>query len=189
MKKYPYVFLGVFISILIFFVIHFISINIKMNRVLNVKDMDYTSYAQKIIDMNKDIQKIKNEECKNSIQDMANRINNTFPRKGITLKNYYLNYYGYDNNRDDDDGETFLFFYSKVADNCNINNDSIYNKALESMVFPYEIKNRYLGTYQISISDLFILKDEIDKSDELGSYSNKMLELEVLSKLVEEVKK
>ena len=188
MKKYPYVFLGFFISILVLLIIHFISINIKMNRVINVKEMD-DSYSKKIVEIESDIEKLKDDECKNSLKYMSDRIKVTIPDKGVTLKDYYHRYYGYDNNRNDDDGETFLFFYSKVADNCNINNDSIYSKALESMVFPYEIKNRYLGTYQISISDLFILKDEIDKSDELGSYSNKMLELEVLSKLVEEVKK
>ena len=186
MKKYPYVFLGIFISILVFFIIHIITINIKINRVLNVKDFD--TYYDKVIEKKSDIEKIKNEECKQSLLDMADRIAGTIPQKGITIKEYYNRYYGLDNNREDDDGMSFLYFYSNVANTCNINNDGIYLKALESLEFPYEIKNRYLGSYQIGVSDIFILKKDIDKSDELGSYSNKMLELETLSKLVEEVK-
>ena len=51
MKKYPYVILGIFISILVFFIIHIITINIKINRVLNVKDFD--TYYDKVIEIGK----------------------------------------------------------------------------------------------------------------------------------------
>ena len=179
MKKYPYVFLGIFISILVFLVVHIISINIKMNR--EIKIYDFSNFSYKVIATNKDIQSIKNEECRSSLDAMANRITNTVPHRGITLKQYYELYYG-------DEEETFLYYYSRVSDACNINNDNIYLKALESLEFPYEIKNRYIGSYQVNIFDTYILKKEIDKTDELGSYSNKMLELETLVKLIEEVK-
>lgn len=188
MKKYPYVFLGIFISVLVFFIVHIISINIRMNRVINVKEFD-EQYSQKIENLKKDAEKIKDDSCKSSVVEMANRIIYTIPRKGITLQEYYGSYYGYDNNRSDDDGESFLYFYSNVATNCNIDNNEIYNKVLESLVFPYEMKNRYIGSYQIGISDTFIHKKEVNKVDELGSYSTKMLELEVLSKIMDEVEK
>ena len=179
MKKYPYVFLGIFISILVFLVVHIISINIKMNR--EIKVYDFFDFSDKVIATNKDIQSIKNEDCRASLNAMANRITNTVPHKGITLKQYYELYYG-------DEGKTFLYYYSRVSDACLINNDNIYVKALESLEFPYEIKNRYIGAYQVNIFDTYIFQKEIDKTDELGSYSNKILELETLVKLIEEVK-
>ena len=187
MKKYPYVFLGIFISILVFFIIHIISINVKIKQTINFKDMG--NYHEKIMERKKEIEKIKNEECKKDLNDMLNRIDMTIPEKGMTLKEYYLRYYGLDNNREDDDGMSFMYFYSNVANSCNINNDSIYIKAIESLQFPYEMKNRYLGSYQIGINDFFVLKKEVDRTDELGSYSSKMLELETLSKLIDEAKK
>ena len=187
MKKYPYVFLGIFISILVLFIVHIISIHIKINQTINFKDMQ--NIHEKLMEKKKDIETIKNEQCKSNLKDMLDRIDVTIPEKGMTLKEYYKRYYGYDNNRDDDDGMTFLYFYSEATENCNIDNESIYLKALESLQFPYEIKNRYLGSYQIGINDIFVLKEDIDRVDELGSYSSKMLEVETLNKLIEEVKK
>ena len=186
MKKYPYVFLGIFISILVFFIVHIISINIKMNRVVYVHTFE--GFDQKVLAKNNDMKDIKNEACKASLQDMLYRIVNTIPERGITLKRYYELYYGYANGVEEDDGYTFLHYYSRVSDACNINDESIYLKALESLEFPYEIKNRYIGAYQVNIFDRAILQKEIDKTDELGSYSNKMLEYETLVKLIEEVK-
>ena len=180
MKKYPYVFLGIFISILAFIIIHMITIPIKMNRTIKVKPIN--SLYSILDDDNKKISKIKKEECKNSLLDMSERIRDTYYPSDVSLKIYYNNYFI--------DDYRFDLYYQIVIEKCELENKtSTYNKVLESMVFPYEMKNKYLGSYQISFNDIFVLDEEEKRVEELGTYSNKLLELDVLNDLISEVTK
>ena len=186
MKKYPYVFLGIFIAILVFIIIHIISVPIKLNRKIKVKPIE--NYYVLLDNANEEINKIKNEECKNSLLNMSDRIRNTYYSEDIYLKDYYKNYFV--------DDYRFDAYYKNVTDNCDFNfidykkNNKYlykldtYSKMLASMEFPYEMANRYLGSYQISFDDLFVMNEEIERVDELGTYSNKNLELEVLNELI-----
>ena len=180
MKKYPYVFLGIFIAIFIFIVIHIISVPIKMNRMMKVKQLD--SIYNTLDEYNKKIDKVKKDECKNSLINMSDRIRDTYYTNDISVKDYYNNYFA--------DDYKFDVYYKNVIEKCGIEDKtSIYNKVLESMVFPYEIQNEYLGSYQINLNDLFVMNDEVNRVDELGTYSNKHLEVEVLNDLISEVSK
>lgn len=177
MKKYPYVFLGIFISILIFFIFHIVSINIRVNRKIYVKEISF--FDEAIEKMNGKISNVEDDGCRLAFEDMSKQIRDTYYTEDIKLKDYYNNYFA--------KRYTFGILYSNVSEKCNINNDNIYNKALESMAFPYEMSRQYLGAYQIKIDDVFIFKTYDKKVDELGTYSNKMLELEVLNDLLKEV--
>ena len=180
MKKYPYVFLGIFIAILIFIIIHIISVPIKTNRYIKVKTISNLNEGLEKYETK--IDKVKNEDCKNSLYDMADRIRNTYYTNDVSLKYYYENYFV--------DDYKFEVYYKNVLDKCSLENDAnIYAKLLESMEFPYEMKNKYLGSYQISFSDLLIMDEDVKRVEELGTYSNKLLEMEVLSDLISEVSK
>ena len=76
MKKYPYVFLGIFIAILIFIIIHIIFVPIKTNRYIKVKTISNLNEGLEKYEAK--IDKVKNEDCKNSLYDMADRIRNTY---------------------------------------------------------------------------------------------------------------
>ena len=186
MKKYPYVFLGIFISILIFIILHLISIPLKMNRMIKVKSIE--NYNHLLNNANEEINKIKNDECKKSLLTLSDRIRSTYYNSDISLKDYYNNYFI--------DDYRFEIYYKIAVEKCGLDhtidlksNFDTYNKMLESMEFPYEMKNKYLGSYQISFNDLFIMNEETRRVEELGTYANKKLELEVLNELISGVSK
>jgi len=178
MKKYPYVFLGIFIAILVLIIIHIISVPYKMNRMIKVKQID--SLNSILDEYDKKIDKAKNEDCKNSLLAISDRIRRTYYSSDISLKDYYNNYFV--------DDQRFELYYNQVLEKCSLKNKtSTYNKVLESMVFPYEMKNKYIGSYQINFNDILVLDKDIKTVEELGTYSNKTLELSVLDDLIKEV--
>src|SRR5574344_1487566 len=90
-----------------------------------------------------------------------------------------------------DDGickEYFTYYYNYISDKCNIKYDEkLYVEVLKTMIFPDEIKNRYNLNYEIGIKDLIGRNKTYSSHDQLGTYTTKVGEIQLLNDLLDEV--
>ena len=171
MKNIKYVILGMFILFIIIFLSSFVFTFNNRNRIIHVNK--YEGYDKTREELSKKIDKVKNVDCKNSLNDMLERIDSINFTTDVKLKDYYEVYHK--------DDKTFLDFYTSAADACNINNEKIYIKALQSTTYPIFIGSEYNNAYELRIRYVY------DNNDEIGTYTTIVGELGVLSDLLEEL--
>lgn len=182
MNNIKFIIIGILLSIVT--ISTYILFTISYDREDYIKVKKIPNYTDIRDTLKNDISKIKNEECKNSLNNMLSRIESTYYTKDITVEEYYLNY-----NKDDN---TFLNMFEEAKDACSLTNeqsDPIYILALSSTNYPNKIKEKYLYSYELKIKDKFSRKEVEDINDEIGTYTTKMLEFKTLKEIINEVKK
>ena len=175
--KHKYILIGSLIFFILIFFISSLMMLYRRNRIIYIQDIK--QYTKNVNIIKEGIEKIDNESCKDSFQNMLNRINDTHFSSDIKLSIYYHAYFN---------GKSFLDYYNNVINACNIKEDnSIYIDALTSTNYPDQIKKEYELSYQLKIDDIYsnnLINQSIDKN---GTYSTKTLELRVIKKLLDEV--
>lgn len=173
--------LGSLITVIILILLGIISTFYNKSETIYIKDLAfYTKRATLIRD---DIEKIKEDTCKNSLSAMMERINETHFTDNISIEKYYKAYYK--------DNKTFINFYEEAVDQCEIkdNLDELYVLALAASNYPNEIKKRFLLSHEFIIKDYDSRKDLYKSSDETGTYTTKVLELQIINELISKVDK
>ncbi len=170
--------MGSLITILVLLLVHLLYITFFEEEIVHIKEVP--KYTERITSINEKIAKIKDEKCVSSLKDMLERIKDTYFTEDITLKEYILAYYK--------DDKTFIDYYEDVNNACSLKgSDEIYFNVLSSMNYPNSLKNRYDLRYEVRLKDP--KRDELFKnSDEVGTYTTKMLELLIINELIDEVK-
>lgn len=179
MKK-RLIILGVLITLMLLILLGIISVGSHKNENIYVKDLSF--YTKRATIIRDDIEKVKNEICKNSLKAMFNRINETHFTENITIEKYYNAYYK--------DNKTFLNFYEEAIKDCEINEnlDELYVLVLSASNYPNEVKKRYLLSHEFIIKD-YDSRERLEKSaDETGTYTTKALELQIINEIISKVK-
>ncbi len=175
-NKVKYIFYGILLTLIIITIISIIMTYFNKYEVIYIKD--YDAYDETINKIKTNIDKIKDNNCASSLNSLRMRIDDTHFTSNTTLNEYYNKYHK--------DNLTFLDYYNEVLNSCNIDNkDSIYVKVLDSLVFPTYIDNKYNLIHEINLKD-YNTRRNLKNYDEIGSYTNKVNELEVLSLLTNE---
>ena len=165
---------GISISFIIIIIVFIILTFVERNSYITINS--YASFDETIEVFNNKISKIKNNECKLSLEYMINRIKDNKMEGNIKIKDYYESFYK--------DDMTFIDYYNYVSSSCNINNSKIYNEALSSLLYPETIKNRYESSYVFKIKDIF---NDNNRIDEMGTYTTIIHELNVVDMFLEEL--
>ena len=176
--KYKYFLFGILSTIIIIFILSLISFNNVKNKTIYIKDIP--AYGS-IISKNKtNLDKIKNEDCKSSINNMINRINETHYSNNISISEYVNSYYK--------DNKDFTNFYYDTLEKCNIEeNDELKDLLLVATLFPSQLKEVYNTSYEIRLIDNKT-RDEFKKNNnEMGSFITKYYELKILNRIVDEL--
>lgn len=180
MKK-KYILLGMLITIMFLILIGIFTLQFNKEEMIYVRDLSF--YTKRATIIRDDIEKIKNETCKKSFNDMFNRINETHFTENVTIEKYYKAYFK--------DDKTFLNYYEDLIGSCELDEDldSIYILVLSASNYPNEVKKRYLLSHEFIIKD-YDSRDILSKNiDETGTYTTKALELQVINELLGKVKK
>lgn len=180
--KQKYFILGILITVISLILINVIFVNKSRNEIIYVKDI--AGYGKKVTEYSFKIEKIKNEDCKVTLNNMMDYINKTHFEKNVTVKEYYEAYF-----KDDD---SIISLLDEAKDACELEQeeyDSIYISALSSTNYPNKIKNDYLFSYEFKILDGYSRKIYKKDHDNIGTYTTKVLELRVLEELLNEVVK
>lgn len=180
MDNHKYIFLGMLITFLIVVILGVININVNLNNKIYVKEVP--KFYKKITSIEDRIEKIEDESCRTSLKELSTRIKDTYYENNISIKDYYKNY--------SKDGKTYYSMFISSLEVCDINIDDIdevNDYLLASRVYPDLISDRYKASYEINFTDYFNYKNIHELSDNIGTYSNKEMEILSLSKLVEEV--
>ena len=77
----------------------------------------------------------------------------------------------------------------EVIENIVDDIDDIYILALSSTNYPEEIKTRYNLKHEFVFRDKASRLELLKEQDEVGTYTNKILELRVIQELIKEAKK
>lgn len=180
MKK-KYITIGILLTLIFFTLLYLFTINSNKKEIIHIKDLSF--YTKRATAIRNEIENIENEECKNSLEAMFNRINETHFTSDVTIEEYYNAYYK--------DNKVFLNFYDDVIENCEIEDelDDIYVLAISSTNYPNEVKKRYLLSHEFIIKDNNSRDELYQTSDETGTYTTKALELQVINELLSKVKK
>lgn len=177
--KYKYFFLGSLLTIITIVCTCIISIHFKSMEVINIRPID--GYSKINDSLKEKINKVKNQNCQNSLNKMLERIDHTYFEDDITIEEYYKNYF--------EDDKTFISYFDEVLNSCNLSRnetDNIYVDALASTNYPNKIKEIYELRYEFILPDINSRKNYATY-DEVGTYTTKTLELKVLKNLIEEV--
>ncbi len=176
--KTKYFILGSIVTIVLFLIVNILLV-INNNEVINIKSIN--NFDEQIGNVDKKIEKIRNNECKRALSDMSSNIKKTYFNKNVSVSDYYHAYF---------DGEVFINIYARVLDECKIEeDDSRYILALSSMSFPENIKTRYNLRHEFILKDGYLRKEIFKEPDEVGSYTSKTLELNVINELLDGIKK
>ncbi len=180
MKK-KFITLGVLLTFMVLTLLGLISLKYHKSEIIHVKDLAF--YTKRATIIRDDIAKIKDDTCKNSLNALFNRMNETHFVNDVTVKEYYQAYFK--------DNKTFLNFYEEAVKACEIedNLDEIYVLVLSASNFPNEVKNRYLLSHEFIIKDKESRELLLQSFDETGTYTTKALELQVINELLSRVKK
>lgn len=166
-------------TVIVISIIGIIVSLISYNRTINVKTIeDYRSIK---INLKNKIEKIKDKECQTSLNNMMNRIDDTYFSNNTNVKEYYEIYFN--------DDLTFLNYFDDVVNTCKLSSkdkNTIYIDALASTNYPNAIKKEYYLRYEFKIRDINSSK-YLEENDLVGTYTTKYLELKVLNSLIEEV--
>ena len=178
MKNCKYILAGSLLTIIIFILFAFINVNDNRNEIIYVRDLN--TYTKTITEFQSRVDKVKNEDCKKSIQNYLDKINETHFSENVTVKEYYDAYYKKTDTID---------LYTEIENTCDFHDEKIYEIILEANIFPSEIKNRYNLSYEISIFDKKSREILNVNHDNLGTYSTKILELKALDEILKTVTK
>lgn len=169
---------GSIVTIVLFSIVNILLV-INNNEVINIKSIN--NFDEQIAIVDKKIEKIKDNECKQALGDMSINIKKTYFNKNVSVSDYYHAYF---------DGEVFINIYSRVLDECKIEeDDGRYILALSSMSFPENVKIRYNLKHEFILKDEYLRKEVFKEPDEIGSYTSKALELNVINELLDGIKK
>ena len=176
--KYKYILLGSLITIITLCVISIILVPFNKKEYVYIKSID--SYSKKITILKNELSELEDNSCKDSLNDMLNRINETNFKDKVTIEEYYKAY-----NKDE---ITFINLYENIINECKLeNNDDIYIDVLTQMIFPNSIKEKYLLSHELILKD-YSSRSTLTKSlSETGTYITKTKELNILKDLIEEV--
>lgn len=176
--KFKYFILGSLFSVIL---IISTNILIVLNRNDSITVKEISGYGKIITDISSSIDKVKDDNCKMNLKDMLDFINKTHYSKNISIKEYYDNYYG---------DKTFIDYFYLVKEKCDLDDiDDIYILALSSTNYPEEIKTRYNLKHEFVFRDKASRLELLKEQDEVGTYTNKILELRVIQELIKEAKK
>ena len=178
MKKSKYVILGFTISFVLFFVIGIILNYVDANSKIKVKKID--NFDVKISSINENIEKIKNEDCRESLKLLSDKIKDTYYESDVSIKTYVNNYFYIENYSYND----FYSLYLNTKDICDYKNDSIDELVIASTSYPRSLKSRLDSNYEIDFKDFFNRKKINENNDEVGTYSSKILELRSINEYV-----
>ena len=151
---------------------------VSFNDKIYVKTLDNFDINIGTFDARIDSLKV-NETCKNSLKNLSDRVKSTYYNNDVTIKEYDNNYFK--------DGVTFYALYLEAFNECEIDNDAysyITEYAIESQTYPQLIHSRRIANYELKFTDYINYKEIHEISDNIGTYSNKTLELKVLSELL-----
>lgn len=176
--KIKYFILGMFFTIIVALVVNNLVV-LNSDDVVIIKQI--SNFTDEMDNIDKKINKVKRDECRDSLNKMSNNIKKTYFSQDTTVTEYYETYFS---------DTVFLDLYKEVLNSCELSeNNSRYLLALASYSFPSSIKAKYNLKHEVKFRDLetreSVLKDEY----EVGSYSSKMLELNVINELLDEVGK
>lgn len=176
--KIRYVLQGMLITLIIGIVIHVMTLDRISKELIHVKEVPLIT--KRFTSLNERIINEENETCKDALNAMLERVKKTYFANDVTIKEYYEAY--------NDEEKNFIDFYEDVNVSCKLeNNDDIYFLVLSSLNYPNSIKNRYELRYEFLIRDSFNRADIYISSDEIGTYTTKLLELQIIDKLLKEV--
>ena len=174
MKNIKYIIIGILISFIIVFIINIITFNINSNQTIHINS--YEGYEEAKNTLSKKIDKVKNDDCRSSLNNMLKRIDDNNLKGDVKIGDYINSYFK--------DNLTFVDYYSYVSDSCNISDDKIYIKAMSTLVYPNYIKDKYNRSYELHIIDL---TNKTNISDDVGTYTTMLNELGVLSDILGEL--
>lgn len=174
MKNIKYIIIGILISFIIIFIINIITFNINSNQTIHINS--YEGYEEAKNTLSKKIDKVKNDDCRSSLNNMLKRIDDNNLKGDVKIGDYINSYFK--------DNLTFVDYYSYVSDSCNISDDKIYIKAMSTLVYPNYIKDKYNRSYELHIIDL---TNQTNISDDVGTYTTMLNELGVLSDILGEL--
>lgn len=178
--KIKYILEGILLTFIGAMIFHMFTIDNVSSEIIHIKQLPLIT--KRFTSLNERISNIEDQTCRSSLDNMLNRIKKTYFNKDVTLKEYYEAY--------NEDEKNFIDFYEDVINSCNLeSNDDIYFLVLASLNYPNSIKNRYDLRYEFSIRDIFNRESIYESSDEVGSYTTKLLEIQVIDKLLSEVNK
>lgn len=176
--KIKYLLLGSLLTFIIIFISSLIMIPFNKREMIYVKTIE--SYTTNMTKLRNKIDELEDSECKNSLNRMVTRINETNFKEDVTIKKYYEAYFK--------DDKTFLSLYDDIVTTCELKDvDYIYVDVLRQSVFPNSIKEKYLLSHELVLKD-YSSRESINKeSYKTGTYVTKTLELSILNDLIKEV--
>ena len=166
MEKIKYFIFGMIVCFIIFVITGIVFNIIGLNNKIYVKTLDNFDTNIEAIDSHIDHVNV-DDVCKDSLKELSNRVKETYYKNDVTISEYNDNYFK--------DNFTFYSLYIDVTNSCDIDRKTysyIDEYAIESQSYPQEVHTRVLSNYEIKFSD------------NIGTYSNKMLELRVLNELL-----
>ena len=175
MKKSKYLIFGFTICFMTFLIFGIFLNYVDANSKIKVKKIE--NFDNKISTINESIEKIKNNDCKSVLKLMSDKIKNTYYESDVSIKTYINNYFYTDN-------DDFYSLYLNAKDICNYNDDSIDELVIASKSYPQSIKAKYDSNYEIDFKDYFNRNKINEISDEVGTYSTKILELNSLKEYI-----
>ncbi len=153
----------------------------NFNHKVYIKTLD--NFDDTVNSLSKNFDKVKDNTCKSSINELLERSKNTYYKNNVSIKEYVNNYYS--NNTD------FYKMYLDTLDSCNNELDDVQeitNLVIASKSFPESLKAKLNSNYEIKFIDFINYKNVHELSDNLGSYSSKELELMAIEKLIKKNK-
>ena len=176
--KYKYMIFGSMLTIILISLLGIIMIPFNKKAVIYVKEV--SEYSSKITKLKNNIKDIEDGTCKETLNTMLTRINETNFDTKVTIEEYYNAYYK--------DGVSFIKLYENVVEQCELKDtDDIYLKVLEQSIFPDSIKEKYLLSHELILKD-YSSRDSLSKNNsEKGTFVTKTLEMHILYDLIEEV--
>ena len=177
--KYKWMILSSLITIIIITIASIVISLTSYNRTIKIRTIE--DYHTIKVNLKNKIDKVKDKDCKVSLNNMMDRIDNTYLTENTNVKTYYEVYFK--------DNKTLLNYFDDVVNSCDLtkkDTDIIYVDALSSTNYPNSIKKEYYLRYELKIRDNYSAK-YLEDNDLIGTYTTKYLELKVLNSLIEEV--
>ena len=175
MKKSKYIIFGFTICFMTFLIIGILLNYVDTNCKIKVKKIE--NFDIKISSINENIEKIKNDNCKSVLKSMSDKIRNTYYESDVSINKYIKSYFYTDNN-------DYYSLYLSAKEVCDYSDDSIDELVIASKTYPQSVKARYDSNYEIDFKDYFNRNKINEISDEVGTYSTKILELNSLNEYV-----
>ena len=161
-----------FLFYVIFIVILFIVNTINFTHEIELTNSDENNL--KIIELKERINHLENSSCKSLLVEMSNLYEETSYDGNIELTDFYNKYF---------DNKSFLSFYGRIENECNIGNEEkksmdLHKETLNSILYIENLLNKYMFQYEINFTDYYMheigesniinLQYQLSKSSELN---------------------